>query len=219
MSANFQYLVPQTTLTASGLSQNFGIMRWLSLTFVNLSSSVSVVVTLTDENGRAQVYTVGAGLSFGPTVMPIRQWSFAGTGAVVAAIFTSEETLVPVETLRSMLVSVTGTVNTDVGQGTATNSQVVLTEPLGTTYDARARTWNLDDSDAQGTYFTGGAAPISGVWTLTVAGTGETPTINSLTVGSALSVDAMETTTLAVKAGVVYTVSGCTVLDGWVSVG
>lgn len=219
MRANFQFLVPSTTLGADGIGQNFNVSAPLSLTFVNLSSSTSATISLTDEDGRTQTYTVLAGLSYGPSVSLIRTWAFTGSGATVAAIFTSAETQVPVETLRSMLVSVSGTVNTDVGQGTAPSSQVVLTEPLGTAYDARDRLWNLNYVDAQGVYFTGGTAPASGVWTLTVGGTGSVPAVNGAAFGTTLAADTILTVTLAVKSGSTYAVTGCTVLDGWISVG
>ena len=86
---NFQFLVPSVTLGANGLSQNFGETRILNLTFVNLSTSVTASIFLTDDNGRTQTYSVPPGLSYGPSASPIRTWDFAGNGATVAAIFTS----------------------------------------------------------------------------------------------------------------------------------
>lgn len=183
MSANFQYLVGSTTLTSTGLSQNFGVERQLWVTFVNLSSSASASLTLTDENGRTQTYSVAAGLSFGPASASVRQWEFAGTGATVAAIFTSTPFGVSAEALRSMLVSVSGTVTTN----------------------------------TKGVYFTGGTAPMSGVWTLTVSGTDAVPTVNSLALGGTLATGALLTTTIAVQSGSGYTIASCIVQDGWIS--
>ena len=138
MRANFQFLVPSTTLGADGIGQNFNVSAPLSLTFVNLSSSTSATISLTDEDGRTQTYTVLAGLSYGPSVSLIRTWAFTGSGATVAAIFTSPQTAVSVEALKAMVVSISGTVNTDVGQnsrsfsgGTAGTSGVWTLTVLG----------------------------------------------------------------------------------------
>lgn len=221
MTENFQYLVPTTVLGAGGLSLNFGIERELSLTLVNLSSSTAITITLVDGNGRDQVYTVGAGLSYGPSVSTIRSWTISGNGATVAAIFTSAQTQVPVETLRAMVVNVSGTVNTDVGQGTQIAGGTTL-QYGGTLIDPRSIR-SLTSTDAQGALFTGGAAPDSGVWTLTVAGNGGTPNVKIgattyVLASAALAVNQIATYTLSVVIGTTYTVGECVVLSGWISV-
>ena len=57
-------------------------------------------------------------------------------GPVTIEIYTPDMVVDP-KYLATTTATITGTVKTDIGQGTAPVSQVVLTEPLGTSYDAR----------------------------------------------------------------------------------
>ena len=85
--------------------------------------------------------------------------------------------------------------------------------------DSPGRSWTLSIGDAQGQAFTGGKAPAGGVWYLTVLGTNETPTLNSNNLqASSLATGLLATYQIAVTSGTTYTVSGCTVESGWLSV-
>jgi hypothetical protein len=57
-------------------------------------------------------------------------------GPVTIEIYTPDMVVDP-KYLATTTATITGTVKTDIGQGTAPVSQVVLSEPLGTVYDAR----------------------------------------------------------------------------------
>jgi hypothetical protein len=143
----------------------------------NATGDATITVMLPDST----IITISApATSYSTRTFPgILSLSVTG-GPVTIEIYTPDMVVDP-KYLASTTATVTGTVKTDIGQGTAPVSQVVLTEPLGTSYDARGRTWTLGSGDTPNRSWTLGSGDVpSRGWTL---GSGDTPG-RSWTLGS-----------------------------------
>jgi hypothetical protein len=99
----------------------------------NAAGDATITVMLPDSS----LVTINApATSYSTRTFPgILSLSVTG-GPVTIEIYTPDMVVDP-KYLATTTATITGTVKTDVGQGTAPVSQIVLTEPLGTTYDAR----------------------------------------------------------------------------------
>ena len=167
--ANFSWPIPQTTLTASGYSVNLNVDRELYLTIANLGSTyggedVTISASWQDSSGAGQTATVIAGSSFGPSLITVRTFSVSGSGALIIGTLSSSK--VSPESLLASAVNVSGTVKTDVGQGTQASNNTTLNFG-GTPIDPRDRTWTLGASDAPNRGWTLGSTDVPGRgWTL-----------------------------------------------------
>jgi hypothetical protein len=143
----------------------------------NAAGDATITVMLPDSS----IITISApAASYSTRTFPgILSLSVTG-GPVTIEIYTPDMVVDP-KYLASTTATITGTVQTDIGQGTAPVSQVVLTEPLGTSYDARGRTWTLGSGDVPNRGWTLGSGDTPNrSWTL---GSGDTPS-RSWTLGS-----------------------------------
>ena len=217
MSFAFQYLAVATsalpTITLPGSSDTF-------ITFWNGDSVNSFTITATDDNGAYVSIPVSPGANSLVKHVRAYQVSVSGTASPISLVVSSSE--VSAETLAQLsiaAVSISGTVKTDVGQGSQVAGGTTL-QYGGTLIDPR-NIRDLTASDVQGAIFTGGGvAPISGTWTFTVVGNGGTPTLNTHDLASAtLASGQLATYTVAVVSGTTYTVLGVgSVFSGWISV-
>jgi hypothetical protein len=135
----------------------------------NAAGDATITVMLPDSS----IITISApAASYSTRTFPgILSLSVTG-GPVTIEIYTPDMVVDP-KYLASTTATITGTVQTDIGQGTAPVSQVVLTEPLGTSYDARGRTWTLGSGDTPNRSWTLGSGDVPNRgWTL---GSGDTP--------------------------------------------
>ena len=191
--ANFSWPIPQTTLTASGYSVNLNVDRELYLTIANLGPTygggdVTISASWQDSSGAGQTATVIAGSSFGPSLITVRTFSVSGAGALIIGTLSSSK--VSPESLLASAVNVSGTVKTDVGQGTQASNNTTLNFG-GTPIDPRDRTWTLGASDAPNRGWTLGSTDVPGRgWTLGSSdvpgrgwtlGTGDVPVIQGET--------------------------------------
>ena len=191
--ANFSWLIPQTTLTANGYSVNLNVDRELYLTIANLGptyggGNVTISASWQDSSGAGQTATVIAGSTFGPSLITVRTFSVSGSGALIIGTLSSSK--VSPESLLASAVNVSGTVKTDVGQGTQASNNTTLNFG-GTPIDPRDRTWTLGASDAPNRGWTLGSTDVPGRgWTLGSSdvpgrgwtlGTGDVPVIQGET--------------------------------------
>ena len=172
---NFSWSIPQTTLTASGYSVNLNVDRELYLTIANLGPTygggdVTISASWQDSSGAGQTATVIAGSTFGPSLITVRTFSVSGSGALIIGTLSSSK--VSPESLLASAVNVSGTVKTDVGQGTQASNNTTLNFG-GTPIDPRDRTWTLGSGDIPNRGWTLGSTDVPGRgWTL---GSGDTP--------------------------------------------
>ena len=249
--ANFSWAIPQSVVGANGIRVNLMADRCLYITVANLGpdyggADTTVTVSWKDSTGAGQTATIISGSSFGPAQTEIRVLDIYGEGAVVIGSLATSP--VSPESLIASAARVDNTIKTDVGQGEQITNNTTLyvhgtaIDPRGRIWnlgvddlpgrgwtlgssDAPDRSWSLSGVDSQGSAYVGTAdAPYSGVWTVMVLGTGDTPglsaggsSVGSLQSGT-LATGVLATYIVPVVAGTAYTIIGGTIKSGWISV-
>ena len=134
--ANFSWLIPQTTLTASGYSVNLNVDRELYLTIANLGSTyggedVTISASWQDSTGAGQKVSIVAGGSFGPAFVSIRTLQITGSGASVVGEISSSKTTAESLLATAVLANVKGATTVYVQDPNSNNNYPIQFTPTG----------------------------------------------------------------------------------------
>jgi hypothetical protein len=139
---SYVYNLFQSVVVGSGPSTPvWGGGVAVTVNLIALASSKNagtIVISWWGDDGVTHTASVVPGAPVLIKRQSLRELMISGTaGDVITIVLSWPEETDPSSLVVAGPVSITGTVQTDVGQGTATVGQVVLSEPLGTAYDAR----------------------------------------------------------------------------------